>query len=98
MCLINSDVLVTKNWTAPILNLFKKNDFISVIQPKIKDYYKKNYFEYAGAAGGFLDINGIPFCNGRLGFGCEKDLGQYLSLIHISSPRDRTRSRMPSSA
>ena len=77
LCLINSDVLVTKNWTAPILNLFKKNDFISVIQPKIKDYYKKNYFEYAGAAGGFLDINGIPFCNGRLGFGCEKDLGQY---------------------
>ena len=78
MCLINSDVLVTKNWTAPILNLFKKNDFIPVIQPKIKDYYKKNYFEYAGASGGFIDKYGYPFCRGRIFKTVEKNNGQYI--------------------
>jgi len=76
-CLLNSDVEVTKNWLSPIEKLFSENENIAIIQPKILDYNNKKMFEYAGAAGGFIDKYGYPFCRGRIFDSIEKDNGQY---------------------
>ncbi len=79
ICLLNTDIEVTKNWLQPILNLFKNDDSIGIIQPKILDFKNKEYFEYAGAAGGFIDKYGFPFCRGRIFDTLEKDENQYQS-------------------
>ena len=76
-CLLNSDVETSPNWLTPIINTFKKHPNTAIIQPKILDYKRKDYFEYAGAAGGFIDQFGYPFCRGRIFNTIEKDLGQY---------------------
>ncbi|WP_461532853.1 glycosyltransferase family 2 protein [Sinomicrobium sp.] len=76
-CLLNSDVEVTPNWLSPILEIFESGEEIAIVQPKILDYYRKDMFEYAGAAGGFIDMLGYPFCRGRLFQTLEQDLGQY---------------------
>lgn len=76
-CLLNSDVAVTKNWLEPILKVFKEIAEIGIAQPKILDLKRKEYFEYAGAAGGFIDKLGYPFCRGRIFQALEKDKGQY---------------------
>lgn len=76
-CLLNSDVEVTPNWIAPVLDLFDKDQNIAAIQPKILDYNRREYFEFAGAAGGMIDNLGYPFCRGRVFEDIEKDLGQY---------------------
>ncbi|MDX1332901.1 MAG: glycosyltransferase family 2 protein, partial [Robiginitalea sp.] len=76
-CLLNSDVQVTKGWLAPVLELFAQNSDIGIVQPKIKDLNRPAFFEYAGAAGGFLDRFGYPFCRGRIFQSLEEDHGQY---------------------
>ena len=76
-CLLNSDVEVTKNWLPPIIETFKKETNTAIIQPKLLDYKKKDYFEYAGAAGGYIDKYGYPYCRGRIFNTIEKDLNQY---------------------
>ena len=81
--LVNSDIEVTENWLQPIIKVFKEQPDISIIQPKILDYKKKEFFEYAGAAGGFIDKYGYPFCRGRLFETIEKDLAQYDDNIDI---------------
>lgn len=75
--LLNSDVAVTKNWLLPILETFKNQPDIIAAQPKILDYKNKEYFEYAGAAGGYIDALGYPFCMGRIFNTLEKDENQY---------------------
>ena len=75
--LVNSDIEVTQNWLAPILCIFDTQANIGIIQPKILDYKNKEYFEYAGAAGGFIDQFGYPYCRGRIFDTIEKDNGQY---------------------
>ncbi len=75
--LVNSDVEVTENWLQPIIETFKNEPQTAIIQPKILDYKRKEYFEYAGAGGGFLDKYGYPFCRGRIFETLEKDNGQY---------------------
>ena len=75
--LLNSDVEVTENWLKPILETFENEPKTAIIQPKILDFKNKEYFEYAGAAGGFMDKYGYPFCRGRLFDTLEKDNGQY---------------------
>ncbi|MBN8643395.1 MAG: glycosyltransferase family 2 protein [Flavobacteriales bacterium] len=75
--LVNSDIEVTENWLAPILSIFDAELEIGIIQPKILDYKNKEYFEYAGAAGGFIDQFGYPFCRGRIFETIEKDNHQY---------------------
>lgn len=82
-CLINSDVRVTKHWIDPILNLFKINNSIDIIQPKILDEKCHKTFEYAGAAGGYIDQLGYPYCRGRLFNHIENDFGQYDDLRSI---------------
>jgi GT2 family glycosyltransferase len=75
--LVNSDIEVTENWLQPIIKTFQEEPTTAIIQPKILDYKNKAYFEYAGAAGGFIDQYGYPFCRGRIFDTLEKDLGQY---------------------
>lgn len=75
--LLNNDVQVTQNWLSPIKLKFESDDNIAVIQPKILDYKNPEYFEYAGAAGGFIDRYAYPYCRGRLFSDIEKDEGQY---------------------
>ena len=81
--LLNSDVEVTENWLYPIETAFATNQQLVAAQPKILDYNNKQYFEYAGAAGGFIDVLGYPFCRGRIFNTLEKDLGQYNDMIDI---------------
>lgn len=75
--LLNSDVEVTPNWIEPVIELMDRDPATAAAQPKIRDYNRKEYFEYAGAAGGFLDKYGYPFCRGRIFDTVEKDKGQY---------------------
>ena len=75
--LINNDVEVTKDFIKPLFNFLQRNKDFAAVQPKILDGKNKKYFEYSGAAGGFLDYFGIPFCRGRIGNSIEKDKGQY---------------------
>ncbi|MFA7445667.1 MAG: glycosyltransferase family 2 protein [Flavobacteriaceae bacterium] len=81
--LLNSDVEVTENWLKTPLQLFENEPETAALQPKILDYKNKNYFEYAGAAGGFIDKYGFPFCRGRIFSTLEKDLGQYDQIEEI---------------
>jgi GT2 family glycosyltransferase len=75
--LVNSDIEVTENWLQPIEAIFDNEPNTAIIQPKLLDYKKKTHFEYAGAAGGFIDKYGFPFCKGRIFDTLEEDLGQY---------------------
>lgn len=75
--LLNSDVLVTDNWIQPIITLMDQDNSIAACQPKLLSFVEKQKFEYAGAAGGFIDTYGYPFCRGRLFLNVEEDLGQY---------------------
>jgi GT2 family glycosyltransferase len=75
--LINSDVEVTEGWLEPLVNYMDNNPDVAACQPKILSYDRKEYFEHAGAAGGFIDKYGYPFCRGRIMNVTEKDKGQY---------------------
>ena len=81
-CLINNDVMVTNNWTTPIMTYFN-NKKVDIAQPLVLDYNDKNKFEYAGAAGGFIDKFGYPFCRGRIFNNIENNNGQYDNSINI---------------
>lgn len=75
--LLNSDIEVTHGWLEPLIQFMDANPNAAACQPKIKDFRNKEYFEYAGAAGGFMDKHGFPFCRGRIFNTIEKDNGQY---------------------
>ena len=75
--LLNSDVEVTPHWLEPMTSYMDTHPEVAVCQPKIRSERHKEYFEYAGAAGGYLDKYGYPFCRGRIFEVVEKDLGQY---------------------
>ncbi|WP_395049606.1 glycosyltransferase family 2 protein [Flavobacterium sp.] len=75
--LVNSDIEVTENWLKPIIETFENEPKTAIIQPKILDFKNKKYFEYAGAAGGFMDKYGYMFCRGRIFETLEKDNRQY---------------------
>jgi len=76
-CLLNNDIEVTPNWLQPILDTYNLQTDTAIIQPKLLDYNSKSHFEYAGAAGGFIDKYGYPYCRGRIFQTIEKDNGQY---------------------
>ena len=81
--LLNSDVEVTTGWLAPMLAYMDKNPDVAACQPKLLSYKEKEYFEYAGAAGGFMDKYGYPFCRGRIFDTVEKDNGQYDTIAEL---------------
>ena len=75
--LLNSDVEVTPHWLEPLVEYMDAHPEVAACQPKIRSERNKEYFEYAGAAGGYLDKYGYPFCRGRIFDVVEKDQGQY---------------------
>jgi len=75
--LISSDIEVTPGWLEPGLSLLESDSKIAAVQPKVMSFDRRDEFEYAGAAGGFIDYLGFPFCRGRLVNSVEKDHGQY---------------------
>jgi len=81
--LLSSDVEVTKNWLPPLINAMKSNENIGACQPKVLSYHRRNEFEYAGAAGGFMDNWGVPLCRGRIFAHSEEDNGQYEDAMEI---------------
>jgi len=81
--LLNNDVEVTPNWLSILVKTMEKDGRIAVAQPKILWYKKKEYFDYAGGCGGFIDLFGYPFTRGRIFETLEKDNGQYDKMCNI---------------
>ena len=81
--LLNSDVEVTPHWLEPMLMYMDAHPDVAACQPKIRAERNKAYFEYAGAAGGYIDCYGYPFCRGRIFDVVEKDQGQYDDVVPI---------------
>ncbi len=81
--LLNSDVEVTPDWISPLIQAMEEDDTVAAAQPKVLSWNKKDEFEYAGAAGGFIDKLGFPFCRGRILNVMEKDEGQFDQVCNI---------------
>jgi len=81
--LLNSDVEVTPNWIEPIIDLMESDAAIAACQPKLLSYHQPQYFEYAGACGGWIDALGYPFSRGRIFDVLEKDEHQYDDIQQI---------------
>lgn len=81
--LLNSDVEVTSNWLGSLIEYMNNHADVAACQPKIRSYYQRSKFEHAGAAGGFLDRFGFPFCRGRIIGVVEEDHGQYDTEIDV---------------
>jgi GT2 family glycosyltransferase len=81
--LLNSDVDVPQEWLNPLIQFMDKNPKAAACMPKILDYNNPSHFEYAGAAGGFIDFLGYPFCRGRILSCIEEDKGQYDNPLEI---------------
>ncbi|MBO5864873.1 MAG: glycosyltransferase family 2 protein [Bacteroidaceae bacterium] len=81
--LLNSDVEVTDGWLEPMLSFMEGTPEAVACQPKILAYNQKTHFEYAGAAGGFIDCYGYPYCRGRLFDTVEEDKGQYDDVCRV---------------
>jgi len=77
LLLLNSDIELTPGWLEPMLEQMDGDPGVGACTPGIRDYYRRSYFEYAGAAGGYIDRYGYPFCRGRIFDHLEEDLGQY---------------------
>lgn len=81
--LLNSDIRVDSNWLSPLIDFMDSHPRAGVCQPKVLSEANNDYFEYAGASGGFLDSFGFPYCRGRILSKVEKDQGQYDSALRI---------------
>lgn len=81
--LLNSDVEVTEHWLNPLVAYMDAHPEVAACQPKIRSYHQRTSFEYAGAAGGFIDRYGYPFCRGRIMGVVEEDHGQYDTVIPV---------------
>jgi GT2 family glycosyltransferase len=81
--LLNSDVEVQDGWIEPVLAVFERDPMVAVVQPKMLAYDDRSRFEYAGAAGGFIDAWGYPFCRGRIFDTMEEDTAQYDTTAEI---------------
>lgn len=81
--LLNSDVETPAGWLTPLHNFMEVHPDAAACQPKILSYKQKEKFEYAGAAGGFIDRNGYPYCRGRIFDTVEDDNGQYDTPVEV---------------
>lgn len=81
--LLNSDVEVSDGWCEHVISEMEKDPKIAAAQPKVLSFQEKNRFDYAGAAGGYIDMFGYPFCRGRIFDEIEEDKGQYDDMREI---------------
>ena len=81
--LLNSDIEVTEGWLDSLISYMDANPDVAACQPKILSYHRKDHFEYAGAAGGFIDKYGYPFCRGRIFSSVEADNKQYDTVLDV---------------
>ncbi|MBR7153871.1 MAG: glycosyltransferase family 2 protein [Paludibacteraceae bacterium] len=81
--LLNSDVEVTEHWLTPLLDYMQTHPEVAAVQPKIRSWRKRDYFEHAGAAGGYLSALGYPYCRGRKFGRVEQDKGQYDTIANV---------------
>ncbi|MEE4176415.1 MAG: glycosyltransferase family 2 protein [Bacteroides sp.] len=81
--LLNSDIEVPPQWVEPVIDYLEAHPWVAAAQPKILSWYEKQSFEYAGAAGGFIDVMAYPFCRGRIFHHLEKDQGQYAEALEV---------------
>ena len=81
--LLNSDVETPEGWLRPLLEYMDAHPKVAAVQPKIRSWRKRAYFEHAGAAGGYLNALGYPYCRGRRVWGVEQDKGQYDTVVNI---------------
>ena len=81
--LLNSDVETPEGWLTPLLDYLKSHPNIAAVQPKIRSWLRRDEFEHAGAAGGFINRLGYPYCRGRVLWRVEKDLGQYDTIVNV---------------
>jgi GT2 family glycosyltransferase len=81
--LLNSDIEVTANWLPPLVDYMDHNPDVAACAPKLRAFNNPDFFEYAGAAGGFIDKYGYIFCRGRILDSIEEDNGQYDSVISV---------------
>ena len=83
VAILNDDVEVTKGWLAPLIDEMERDLSVAACQPKLLSETRPSHFEYAGAAGGYLDAFGYPFCRGRIFWTVEEDTGQYDDPVDI---------------
>ena len=81
--LLNSDIEVTERWLEPMLDYMSAHPDVAACQPKLRAEHTRSHFEYAGAAGGYIDALGYPFCRGRVFDTVEADNGQYDSVANV---------------
>lgn len=81
--LLNSDVEVTEGWIEPVIAMMERDNSVAAAQPKIRSWHQRQQFEYAGAAGGYIDRFGYPFCRGRIFQHIEEDHQQYDDEVEI---------------
>jgi len=81
--LLNSDVETPEGWLEPLVTYLEQHPDVAAVQPKVRSWRKKAYFEHAGAAGGYLNWLGYPYCRGRKLWKVEEDKGQYDSVVNI---------------
>lgn len=81
--LLNSDVEVTPHWLEPLVKYMDEHSEVAACQPKLLNQRNKSFFEYAGAAGGYIDKYGYPFCRGRIFDVLEEDHGQYDTVCQV---------------
>lgn len=82
--LLNSDVETPENWLTPLLDYMETHPEVAAVQPKIRSWRNKNFFEHAGAAGGYLSWLGYPYCRGRRFGKVEEDKGQYDTVAEVA--------------
>ena len=81
--LLNSDVEVTEDWLDPLLAYMDEHQDVAAVQPKVRSWLRRNYFEHAGAAGGYLSKFYFPYCRGRILWHVEEDKGQYDTTVDV---------------
>ena len=82
--LLNSDVETPEGWLAPLLDYMESHPEVAAVQPKIRSWKNKEFFEHAGAAGGYLNALGYPYCRGRVLWHVEQDKGQYDTVAEVA--------------
>ena len=81
--LLNSDVEVTEGWLIPLLDYMEHHPEVAAVQPKIRSWVRRDWFEHAGAAGGYINALGYPYCRGRVLWKVEQDKGQYDDTVEV---------------